>query len=296
VKKLIFVIPTFILFFIFNSILIAEVDKTSSEIDKLSRQKKYSKALELVNKEIQKDDKSQKLLRTKSTLLLKLNRYEEALQASTKAYNLSDRKSPWKCMDILSIYLKIGNNEAAFKWLNTAVERGLMSYGVLYDKEYEPLRKDKRFNSIIKRIKDSIGIGSMAKDFSVTLISGERISLSKLKGKVVLIDFWATWCPPCVKGIPHLKEFYKKYKNLGFEIIGISLDKKKELVDEYVSKEQLKWKIVYSGKAWLDDTAKLYKVNLIPSYWIIDKKGILRDFGTHLRDEHKLEQAIKKLL
>ena len=111
-----------------------------------------------------------------------------------------------------------------------------------------------------------------------------------------MIDFWATWCPPCVKGVPHLKKLYKKYKDKNFEIIGISLDKKKELVDEYISKERIEWKMIYSGKAWADDIARSYKVNLIPSYWVIDKEGILRDFGFHLRDEHKLAKAIEKLL
>ncbi len=112
----------------------------------------------------------------------------------------------------------------------------------------------------------------------------------------MLIDFWVTWCPPCVKGIPHLKELHKKYKDRNFEIIGISLDNKKDLVDKYIAKEQIKWKMIYSGKAWADDIARNYKVNLIPSYWVIDKNGILRDFGMHLRDEHKLAKAIEKLL
>ncbi len=295
-KKTTLISLAIILLILFISTIAATEDNNLSTIEKLNKQKEYLKALDGINKEIQKNNKSYKLFRTKSTILIKLNRYKEALQASIKSYNLSNRKSPWQCMDILSIYLKLKDNELAFKWLGVAVERGLISYGVLDDKEYDPLRKDERFKIIINKIKTSIGIGKMAKDFSAELISGEKISLAKLKGKVVLIDFWATWCPPCVKGIPHLKKFYKKYKEKGFEIIGISLDKKRELVEKYVSEEQVKWKIVYSGKAWFDDIAKLYRVNLIPSYWVIDKNGILRDFGTHLRDEHKLEHAIKELL
>ncbi len=295
-KRKLFVIPMMTFLFFFNLIAFANEDDTLTKVKKLSSQKEYSKAIEILDKEILNHSPSIKLMGAKVKILLNLNNYEEALKVSIQSYNLNERKSPWRCMEIVSICLKLKDNEKAFKWLDTAVEQGLLSYSALYEKEYESLRKDKRLEPIIKRIKVAIGIGKPAKDFTTTLISGEKISLSSLKGKVVLIDFWATWCPPCIKGIPHIKELYKKYKNKNFEIIGISLDKKKELVDKYIAKEQIKWKMIYSGKAWADDIVRHYNVNLIPSYWIIDRKGILRDFGIHLRDEHKLKQSIEKLL
>lgn len=295
-KRKLFVIPILIVLFFFNSKAFANEDDTLAKVKKLSSQKEYSKAIEILDKEILNHSPSIKLLGAKVKILLNLNNYEEALKVSIQSYNLNERKSPWRCMEIVSICLKLKNNKEAFKWLDKAVNQGLLSYSALYEKEYEPLRKDKRFDPIIEKIKAVIGIGKPAKDFTTTLISGEKISLSSLKGKVVLIDFWATWCPPCIKGIPHIKELYKEYKGQNFEIVGISLDKKKELVEKYIAKEQIKWKMIYSGKAWADDIARKYKVNLIPSYWIIDRKGILRDFGIHLRDEHKLKQAIEKLL
>lgn len=290
------IITILAILFLFTSFISAEVDNSLEEVNKQIGQKEYTKALELLDKIVMKSRPSVKLLSTKVKLLLNLKRFDEALETSIRSYEINDRKSPWRCMDIVSICLKLKNKEKAYIWLNTAVKQGLLSYSVLYEKEYEPLRKDKRFDLIVKRIKATIGIGKPAKDFSTTLISGEKFSLSNLKGKVILIDFWATWCPPCVKGVPHLKKLYKKYKDKNFEIIGISLDKKKELVDEYISKERIEWKMIYSGKAWADDIARSYKVNLIPSYWVIDKEGILRDFGFHLRDEHKLAKAIEKLL
>jgi len=295
-KKSVFIISVLTLLFLFNSTAFADEKSTLDKVKKLTGEKEYSKAIKLLNNEMINQEPSVNLLGAKTRILLKLDRHEEALNTSIKSYNINPRKSPWRCMDIVSICLKLKDNEKAYKWLETAVEQGFLSYSALYEKEFEPLRKDKRFNPIIERIKSAIGIGKPAKDFSSVLISGEKFSLSGLKGKVVLIDFWATWCPPCVKGIPHLKELYKKLKNRNFEVVGISLDKNKELVDKYIAKEQIKWKMIYSGKAWADDIAKNYKVNLIPSYWVIDKNGILRDFGMHLRDEHKLEKAIEKLL
>ena len=136
-----------------------------------------------------------------------------------------------------------------------------------------------------------------APEFSLKDINGNKVSLSDFYGEgPIYISFWATWCKPCVKGIPHLKKFYKEYKDIGFEILGISLDSKKEDLDEYLSKDKLERKIAYSGKGWMDDTARFYNVNLIPSYWLIDRKGILRNFGIPLRDKETLKKSIEKLI
>lgn len=221
---------------------------------------------------------------------------EDQLKAAIEKAETAKRKSPWHCISIVGIYLKMEKVEEAFTWLNKAVERGFLSYTELYNEEFALLKKDKRFDKIITRIKDKIGIGKPAKDFSIPLISGETFTLSGLKGKVVLIDFWATWCKPCVKGIPHLKKFYEEFKGKGFEIVGISLDSKKEDLDEYMAKEKLPWKIAYSGKGWFDDTARFYNVNLIPSYWLIDREGVLRNFGIPLRDKETMKKAIAKLI
>jgi peroxiredoxin len=221
-------------------------------------------------------------------------KYDEALKVALRQEEIAKKKSPWICLDLANLYLKLQNKEKAFAWLSEAVERGFIDYASLQDEAREDgIEGDPRLDKIVAAIKEKIGIGKPAKDFTVTLLNDESCRLSTLKGKVVLIDFWATWCGPCRKEIPNLKEYYKALNKKGLEIIGISLDVKEEKLQEYIKKEQLAWNISFSGKGWEDETARAYGVRSIPSYWLIDKKGHLRHFG--LREE-ALKKAIEELI
>jgi thiol-disulfide isomerase/thioredoxin len=110
----------------------------------------------------------------------------------------------------------------------------------------------------------------------LTLTDGKKLKLpDDLLGKVVVIDFWATWCPPCVRELPHMKKVYAQYKDKGVTFVGVSLDKpdqKQHLID-FVTKNEMPWPQSYSGKYWQDPTAKQYGVNAIPSIWVIGKDG-----------------------
>jgi peroxiredoxin len=297
-KKIVLLLLVFVFFvsFIFMAPLLPGEKELLKKVEQLSQKKDYAKALEVIDNGLTGFSEPGKLLAEKFKILSKLNRREEALKTAIKRADAAKRKSPWHCIDIVSICLKLKDTEKAFKWLNKAVDRGFLSYSELYHDQFKLLHKDKRFDQLVEKIKSHIGIGKPAKDFTIELMSGEKFTLAKQKGKVILVDFWATWCKPCVKGIHHLKEFYPQYKAKGFEIIGISLDSQKKHVEDYIAKENIKWKIAYSGDAWKDATARYYKVNLIPSYWLIDRKGILRDFGIHLRDKETIKKAIEKLV
>ena len=261
---------------------------------KLFDEGKYQEALKHANEGIKKYGETEKWLYGKYMLLKKMERYEDALQCAIKREKIKKRKSCWDNIEIAELYLKLKKNDEAMKQLYLATDKGFQSYTELLDREdFKPLHQLNGFDALIDKIKTNVGIGKPPKDFTIKRLTGEDFTLSKYKGKVVLVDFWATWCNPCVKEIPNLKKDYAHFHKKGFEIIGISLDNKKEKLTDFIKKEDLKWMIAFSGEGWKDKTRDLYGVQSIPSTWLVDKKGVLRYFG--LRGE-KLSKAVETLI
>ena len=110
-------------------------------------------------------------------------------------------------------------------------------------------------------------------EISGDLLSGKAFDQKSLAGKVVLVDFWATWCGPCVAEIPNMLEQYEKYHAKGFEVVGISLDEDKEKVDAFIAENKIPWPIIYAGKGWQDPTAQFYGISGIPQLILIGRDG-----------------------
>jgi peroxiredoxin len=139
-----------------------------------------------------------------------------------------------------------------------------------------------------------IKVGSTAPNFTMLNTNDKPISLSDLKGKVVLIDFWASWCGPCRASNPELVRIYNRYKNKGFTVLSVSLDKDKNAWTNAIAHDKLEWPTHCSElKFWYGSVNQLYGVNSIPQTFLIDKKGQITALNLHGSD---LEVALDKLL
>jgi peroxiredoxin len=122
---------------------------------------------------------------------------------------------------------------------------------------------------------------------------GRPLSLNSLRGNVVLLDFWASWCGPCRANNPNLITLYEKFRGKGFEILGVSIDKSKADWKKAIEKDGLSWLQVLDPGGWNAQSTEDYGVDAIPASFLIDKKGVVR--GVNL-EGRELEATVRKLL
>jgi len=156
-----------------------------------------------------------------------------------------------------------------------------------------------------------IALMSQPLDIAFTAVDGRKVDLKDLRGKVVLIDFWATWCGPCIAELPNVKKIYAAYRDFGFEVIGISLENGKlapqdtseqadaklaaarKILTDFTAKEEMPWPQYFDGKFWKNDFAVRYDVRGIPAMFLLDQTG--KVVTTNARGP-KLEAEVKRLL
>ncbi|MBX7244736.1 MAG: TlpA family protein disulfide reductase [Candidatus Sumerlaeaceae bacterium] len=135
--------------------------------------------------------------------------------------------------------------------------------------------------------------GKPAPSFTAKTIDGETVSLADLKGKIVLLDFWATWCGPCVAKVPELVKIYEEFKDKGFTIIGISADRDEKALRDFIKKKEMPWKQIFEPNMTEDTVLFKYGVGQFPTVMLIDREGTIRLVGGFTTD---LESAIRDLL
>ncbi|QHT68908.1 AhpC/TSA family protein [Rhodocytophaga rosea] len=151
----------------------------------------------------------------------------------------------------------------------------------------------KEFNQKLDQYKNVVSIGQQAPEITLDSPEGKQVSLSSLRGKYVLIDFWASWCGPCRHENPNVVRMYNKFKGKNFEIFGVSLDKSKDKWLEAIKADGLSWVHVSDLQYWQSAGAKLYNVQGIPATFLVDPNG--KVIAKNLRGqalEDKLDQVL----
>ena len=144
-----------------------------------------------------------------------------------------------------------------------------------------------------EKVRAGLVAGAQFPEFNEKDLQGKPFSVAACKGKVVLVDFWATWCGPCVGELPNVQKVYEKHHAAGLEILGISLDSDKAKLEKFVEAKNVPWQQYFDGKGWGNKLAQQFGVNSIPATYLLDGAGKI--IAKNLRGE-ALEEAVAKAI
>lgn len=267
-----------------------------------------------------RDDKCAECFQTIGQIYFQLGRLKEAAALFRQAIALKPPNEA-ELNNVLGVALYLQNDKQSYEEAAAALQRSIELSGGKVVTAYYNLGF-----ALIKSGKEEAGVNALKKflelqpsspdasqaraviantrmidlqvaaSFSVKSSTGADLVLEKHRGKIVLLDFWATWCIPCRADIPEVRKIWKQYGGDQFLIIGISLDSNRALFDGYVKEEQLTWPQYYDGLGWGNALARLYGVYAIPHTLLIDQDGVIQATGLRGEDlSAKVDELLKKL-
>lgn len=237
------------------------IETLESGLQKMPDNSRYFGAyLKLINLYLKAERKAdaEKIINRFKTVMREDNYWDSFVLADMlEAMNLED--------ELTTLYLKLAEQHPTNRFVLERIadyhrEQGNAELELEYRKKYVPGLKY---------------IGKMVPDFTATDLDGKAVSIEAYRGKVLLLDFWAVWCGPCVAEMPNVKIIYEKYKDKGFDILGISLDNDETRLRNFLIENEIPWRQVFSGKGWDSPLVKKYGIYGIPNMWLIDKEGKL---------------------
>ena len=166
-----------------------------------------------------------------------------------------------------------------------SIDENVVFWEGIYNSYFDEFKSNSyfiNFENKLKKIK-AVSVGSIAPEIILNDTNGKPISLSSLRGKYVLLDFWAAWCRPCREENPNILENYNRFKDQGFEVYQVSLDRNKEDWLRGIEQDKLPWINVSDLKYYQSEAAVLYNINKIPSVFLLDPNGIIIAKNIELR-------------
>lgn len=223
-------------------------------------------------------------------------RKEEDMEKRNK---LLTERSAWSdsVVDYQHRYIKMHPDENYTAYLINELRINLKNEEVqqYYDDLNEQVKQSKYGKILANYLKKSVDFtkGTPIVDFTLKDINGNNVSLSSFKGKYVLLDFWGSWCGSCRSKYPMYSKIYEKYKDQGFEIVGVSLDRYEDKWKRAVEKDKLKWVNLIDPTGFLGDVAVTYKIFTVPISYLIDPEGkvVQKMYFTN-----RLEDSLAKVL